>query len=360
MRLTYAPHGFEAYGDREIEAVVSSLKSGWLAPGESVKQFEQSIAKIYGKKYGVMVNSGSSANLLAAEELDTRLTATPALTFITTFSYLKNPYLVDVEEGTYQIDFTKIDQAEALFVPNLLGNIPDWSKAPDLPTITDSCDTVTQVHKGIITTSFYASHLITCAGGGGMVMCDDEETYKRLLSKRAWGRTVVEEQDLDSRFTELSPGLVYDARFKFEHSGHNLQPIELQGAFGLAQLKRLNDNLEIRSKVFGKLLAFFEKYEDTYILPKTRWGANWMNFPLTLRKGDRNDFAQYLESQNIQTRPIFTGNITRQPFYKGWAKDFPVADNVMKNGILLGCHQGITDEKLDYLFAKVEEYERRR
>lgn len=354
MRVSYSPDTFDVYGEEEVQAVVESLRDGWLAPGKRVKEFEDKVAKLFGKKYGVMVNSGSSANLLAAEELKEAVT-TPALTFVTTYSYLKNPILFDVEEGTYQIKFP--DYAESYFVPNLLGNIPDWSKAfKSMVIVEDSCDVITDAGKDvsdIATTSFYSTHMITAAGAGGMIMCNDEEMNERFLSKRAWGRPVVDEKDFDKRFAGD-----YDLKFLFENKGHNLQPIELQAAFGLVQLEKLDELKAKRWEVFNKVYAFFKDYEDKFILPISREGANWMNFPLTIREGvDRKDFCRYLEENDIQTRPIFSGNITRQPAFKAQGeRDFPVADKIMKDGILLGCHQGLDDEKLDYLFGKIGEY----
>lgn len=352
MRIAYVPNSFDVYGEEEIQAVVDSLRDGWLAPGQRVKQFEAEVAKKFGKEYGVMVNSGSSANMLAAEEVAGRRVGTPALTFTTTFSYLNNPELYDAEKATYQISQC---ENEAAFIPNLLGNIPDWSKVKADFIVEDSCDTITDAGKDysdITTTSFYASHIISAAGGGGMIMCNDEEIYERLLSKRAWGRPVVDEKDFDKRFSGD-----YDLKFLFENKGHNLQPIELQAAFGLVQLQKLDYLKERRNEVFAKMYNFFEQYEDRFILPITREGACWMNFPLTIREGvDRNKFCRYLEENDIQTRPIFSGNITKQPAFKSLKQDFSVADKVMKDGILLGCHQGLTDEHLTYFFEKVEAY----
>lgn len=357
MRVSYSPDTFDVYGEEEIQAVVESLRDGWLAPGKRVKEFEEKVAKLFGKKYGVMVNSGSSANLLAAEELGDKQVTTPALTFVTTYSYLENPSLCDVEEGTYQIKFPHV-VPENLFIPNLLGNIPDWDKAllNHGLLVEDSCDVITDVGKDvsdIATTSFYSTHMITAAGAGGMVMCNDEEMYQRFLSKRAWGRPVVDEKDFDKRFAGD-----YDLKFLFENKGHNLQPIELQAAFGLVQLEKLDDIKAKRWEVFNKVYDFFKQYEDRFILPISREGANWMNFPLTIREGiDRKEFCRYLEENDIQTRPIFSGNITRQPAFKDQGeRDFPVADKIMKDGILLGCHQGLSDEHLDYMFDKIKEY----
>jgi CDP-6-deoxy-D-xylo-4-hexulose-3-dehydrase len=356
MRISYSPDTFDVYGEEEIQAVVDSLRDGWLAPGKRVKEFEEKVAKLFGKKYGVMVNSGSSANLLAAEELQGPV-VTPALTFVTTYSYLKQPVLKDVEEGTYQIKFGDIPP-DNFFVPNLLGNIPDWKSVKRFNTVIveDSCDVITDAGKNvsdITTTSFYSTHMITAAGAGGMIMCNDANMYERFLSKRAWGRPVVDEKDFDRRFAGD-----YDLKFLFENKGHNLQPIELQAAFGLVQLEKLDEIKDKRWQVFGKVYDFFEQYEDRFILPISRQGANWMNFPLTIREGiDRKEFCRYLEENDIQTRPIFSGNITRQPAFKDQGvQDFPVADKIMKDGILLGCHQGLTDDHLDYMFSKVKEY----
>ncbi|MCA1706780.1 MAG: DegT/DnrJ/EryC1/StrS family aminotransferase [Actinobacteria bacterium] len=337
------------------------MEQGWLGVGPRVAEFEEGIARVFGKRHGAMVNSGSSANILAAEEIPPDATiATPALTFTTTLAYIKDRALLcDVEEGTYQIDFSKIErEPDALFVPNLLGNIPDWSNAPKVFTIEDSCDTVTNAGVGtsqIATTSFYASHVLTAAGGGGMLLTDDDDIAARARSKRAWGRPVVEETDLDGRFRVLSDEdpIVYDSRFIYDHVGYNFQPVEIQAAFGLVQLKKLDAVLETRQKIFQRLHDFFSQYEDHFVLPVTREGANWLAFPLTIRGGiDRNHFARHLEENGVQTRPIFSGNIARQPAYRALFADgqqFPIADQVMKNGILIGSHQGLTDEHLSYL-----------
>ena len=364
MRVPYAPVRHQAFGDEEIEAVVEALREGWLGAGPLVTRFEEEIAALFGKRFAVMVNSGSSANLLTSQELPPGPVATPALTFATTLAYLldKDVELVDVEEATYQIDFTKLERAPAsLFVPNLLGNIPAWDRAPAAMTVEDSCDTITDAGKDVshvATTSFYASHVITACGGGGMLLTNDEEVAARARSKRAWGRPEVEESDLDFRFGDVD-GIVYDKRFTYDHIGFNFQPLEVQAAFGLAQLRKLDDFLKTRDRNFERLTRFFSEYEDRFVLPVTRPGANWLAFPLTVREGiDRTEFARHLERNDIQTRPIFSGNITRQPAYEEilGKRPFPVADRVMEGGILLGAHHGLSDEHLDYLEATVGDY----
>jgi CDP-6-deoxy-D-xylo-4-hexulose-3-dehydrase len=146
--------------------------------------------------------------------------------------------------------------------------------------------------------------------------------------------------------------MTYDSRFIYEFIGYNFQPIELEAAFGLQQLRRLDEFLAIRQKNFDRLKAFFSQYEDRFVLPETRAGANWLAFPLTIREGlDRTDFARHLEQNEIQTRPIFSGNIARQPAYRDVLQQgsFPVADKVMADGLLLGCHHGMNEEQLTYL-----------
>ena len=367
MKVSYAPTRFEAFGEEEIEAVTDCLRKGWLGVGELVSEFEEQVAKRFGKKFGVMVNSGSSANLLAAEEIPSAATvATPVLTFATTLAYLLKDmriHLVDIEEGTYQTDFGLLtEHVDVLFVPNLIGNIPHWTQAPpEAFVVEDSCDTIPDARPpraDLVTTSFYASHVITACGGGGMVMSEEESAVTRFRSKRAWGRPLVEETDLDARWGDVD-GIGYDRKYTYVEIGYNFQPIEVQAAFGLVQLSKLDSFLSIRRKNFERLQSFFEQYEELFILPRTREGANWLAFPLTIRERiERLDFVRFLEEKGIQTRPIFSGNITRQPAYAQalGKRSFPVADKVMRDGVLLGSHHGLTDDHLSYLEDTVGTY----
>ncbi len=319
----------------------------------------------FGKDFGIMVNSGSSANLLVADEIAPgSVVATPALTFPTTLAYLldRDLELADVEEGTYQIDFGALErEPDVVVAPNLIGNVPNWTRAPAAAIVEDSCDTITDAGRGkssLTTTSFYASHVITACGGGGMVMTNDAEVAARLRSKVAWGRTQVDEGDLDARFVDTD-GMTYDKKFVFDHVGYNFLPLEVQAAFGLVQLAKLDTLLKIRSDNFDFLYRFFEEYEDRFLLPVTRSGANWLAFPLTIRQGiDRTDMVKYLELNGIQTRPILSGNITRQPAYRKilGRRRLPVADKIMRDGFLLGCHHGLTTEHLDYVTMFLSRY----
>ena len=358
--------GFDSYGPEEIDAVADCLRRGWLGIGPTVTEFEQQIAARFGKSFGVMVNSGSSANLLAADEIACgSVIATPALTFATTLSSVLGVgeiVLVDVEADTYQIDFDLLPSApDALVVPNLIGNIPDWTKKPDVATVLeDSCDTIPDVAapSQVVTTSFYASHVLTACGGGGMVMTDDHDQAIRFKKKRAWGRSLAIESDLTARWASLD-GIPYDKQFTYEEIGYNFQPLEIQAAFALVQFSKLGSFLEARRANFARLNAFFTRYEEFFVLPRSRKGANWLAFPLTTRNGmNRDNFVQFLETKDIQTRPIFSGNITRHPAFIEMVgkQTFPRADEIMAGGLLLGCHHGLLDSHLSYLEQTVEEY----
>lgn len=379
MRIPYA---LAVYGREEIKAVNNVLSdhrrfSSWV----KTKEFEAAIAKLFGKKYGVMVNSGSSANLLAFELLNLPKGSeviTPVLTFATTVAPIIQkglvPVFADIRIGTYLIDEDKIERlitkkTKALMIPSLIGNIPNLKRLRKIANrhklylIEDSCDTLgakfdrrpTGRYSDISTTSFYGSHIITAAGGGGMICVNKPEWRKRALVLRGWGRSSAlfsESEDLKKRFSVKIDGKPYDGKFIFSEVGYNFQPIEMQAAFGLAQLKRLKKFSAIRKRNFTALVRFFQKYDRYFILPETIKGAdtNWLAFPLTIKPGapfSRFELIKYLENNEVQTRPIFTGNILRQPSLSFLVKknspgNFRSADIVMRNSFLIGCHHGLT------------------
>jgi len=377
------------YGNEEVRAVNRVLSNPLkLVAGALVKKFEGKIARLFGKKYGVMTNSGSSANLLALEILDLPKGAeviTPALTFSTTLAPIiqKNltPVFADVEEGSYMINIKQVEKlitarTKALFIPSLIGNIPDLAglsriaKKHHLYLIEDSCDTLgarfhgkpTGAYSDISTTSFYASHIITAAAGGGMICVHDTEFARRALLKSNWGRESTlfgaheKSENLRKRFNAKIDERMYDAKFIFSEIGYNFQPTEIQAAFGLEQLKRLKKFTKKRQENFSLLYKFFKRYEDIFILPKQHPAARtaWLAFPLTIRKGvgfSRHELTYFLEKQNIQTRPIFTGNVLRQPAFRGIKArhvegGFPVTDSIMESGFLIGCHHGLTPDNI--------------
>jgi CDP-6-deoxy-D-xylo-4-hexulose-3-dehydrase len=381
------------YGKEEINAVNEVLKNNLaLMDGPKVKEFEKQVAKIFGKKFGVMVNSGSSANLIALSSLHLPKggeVITPALTFATTVAPIYQcgliPHFVDVEEYEFITNAQHIAQAinsktVAIMVPNLLGNIADWkdihriAKIHGLKVIEDCADTLgyryyeskdgtTGKYNDLVTTSFYASHIITGAGLGGMVCTNDKKLYDELKLFRGWGRSSAlfnESEHIDKRFNVKVDGIDYDSKFIFRETGYNFLPSEISAAFGLEQLKKLKAFKKIRQRNFELLEDFFRPYIDYSWVQgigcKRNADTPMLSFPLVLgykAPFTRKQLQTHFEKNGVQARTIFTGNILRQPVmknkkYKG-SGDYPVADEVMKNGMLIGAHQGMTTDEVKYI-----------
>jgi CDP-6-deoxy-D-xylo-4-hexulose-3-dehydrase len=389
------PYGLSVHGKEEIGAVVKVLKNS-TQMSKNVFSFEKKIAKLFNKKYGLMVNSGSSAIMLAMEALNLpegSEVITPALTFSTTVSYIvKNkliPVFVDVEEGTYCINENKIKdlitkKTKAILAPHLMGNIVNWKKLSpilkknNILIIEDSADTLGATYQGksashytdISITSFYGSHIINCAGNGGMVCFNNKEQYIKAKLLRSWGRSssLYDEnsEKIENRFNIKLDGIQYDKKFVFESIGHNLEPSEMGAAFGLVQLKKLNFNLNERQKNFNIHTKFLKKYNEYFILPKQLPNSKtgWLAYPITIKNNTpftRTEMQIFLEKRNIQTRVVFTGNILRQPGFKNLKmkknkKEYPEADKVMKNGILIACHHGLNDKMIDHIHKSIDKF----
>ena len=389
------PYGLSVHGGKEIKAVNKVLKSS-TQMGKNVFLFEKKIAKLFSKKYGLMVNSGSSALLLAMETLDFPKGSeiiTPALTFSTTVGYIVRnnwvPVFVDVEEGTYCINESKIEdlitkKTKAIVAPHLMGNIVNWEKlAPMLKKkgiliVEDSADTLGATHKNkstghhadISITSFYGSHIINCAGNGGMVCFNDKKKYTEAKLLRSWGRSSSlfdeKSEKIENRFNIKLDGILYDKKFVFEKIGHNLEPSELGAAFGLVQLKKLKTNLRKREINFNSHTKYLKKYSEYFILPKQlpQSKSGWLAYPITITKKapfSRTQMQIFLEKKNIQTRVVFTGNILRQPGFKNIKakkdkKGYPEADKVMRNGILIACHHGLTKRMISHIHNSIDEF----
>ena len=381
------PYALAVYDEKEIAAVNRVLESHMTMIGEHTKEFEEKVASLFGKKCGIMVNSGSSANLLAFEILDLpngSEVVTPVLTFSTTVSPIiqKNlvPTFVDVEMGSYLADLNQMKDAitkktRCLMIPSLIGNIPDLSlirkvaEENNLWFIEDSCDTLgakfngepTGVYSDISTTSFYGSHVITAAGGGGMICVNNNKWDKRCRMLRGWGRrsAVDETEDINKRFNARVGDVQYDSKFIFEEVGYNFLPLEISSAFGLEQLRKLPVFSRIRQQNFSELEKHFSQYEEFFILPKQskEIETSWLAFPLTIKPNapfSRFDIVACLEENGIQTRPIFTGNLLRQPGFKkishkSFREDFPNADYIMRNSFIVGCNHGLAKEHIDYM-----------
>jgi CDP-4-dehydro-6-deoxyglucose reductase, E1 len=375
-KVWYAPNKLEAYGEEEIKAVEQCLRDGWLAGfGPRSIEFEKKIAKEFGKKYGVFVNSGSSACLLAIAALDLPKGSkiiTPALTFSTTLAPIiqlgYKPVFIDSNLTSYVPDIKDIiaaieDDTKVIMIPNLIGNKPDWKSLKeelrrinreDIYIIEDSADTVTEtLDSDVSTTSFYASHVITAGGMGGMVMFNDEKHVKRALMYRDWGRIGDNSENMDERFAHDVDGLPYDYKFLYGVLGYNMKCSEMSAAFGLVQLERFQT---FKQKRRDNIKRYLENLKDVkeLILPDDSIEPNWLAIPLQTER--RLELLNFLEDNNIQTRVTFAGNVTRHPVYREYLQDFKNADLVMKNGFLLGAHHGMGLEDVDYVCSKIKEF----
>lgn len=375
-KIWYAPYQFESYGEEEIQAVEQSLRSGWLGgQGPRSVEFEKAIAKRFGKKFGVFVNSGSSACLLAIAGLDLpkgKKIITPACTFSTTLAPIiqlgYRPVFVDVDLTSYcaLIDevIAAIDQdTVAIMLPNLIGNKPDWPRLrnslvelgrEDIILIEDSADTITETPESdVATTSFYASHVITAGGVGGMVMFNDKKYVTKALQYRDWGRLGDDSEIMDDRFNHSVDGIPYDHKFLYSVLGYHMKACEMNAAFGLVQLERFKKFSDIRRANFEKYLELLDGVGDL-ILPDDSLKPNWLAIPLQTER--RFELLTFLEENNIQTRVTFAGNVTRHPVYREYLQEFKNADTIMKNGFLLGAHHGMSIEDVEYVCSKIKEF----
>jgi len=382
------------YGKKEIDAVVKCLKEG-TQMGKYAREFEAKIAALFAKKHCLYVNSGSSALYIGVEAFGFEKGSeviTPALTFSTTVGSIVKagliPVFVDVGVADFCIDPAKIEEmispkTVAILAPNLIGNICEWDKIAEiakkynLRIIEDSADALGSTLNGkssgawsdMSITSFYGSHIINCAGNGGALCINDEEHVKNSKLLRSWGRSssIFDEKSeaIENRFNVDIDGISYDAKFVFESIGYNLEGSEIGAAFGLEQLNDLENNIDTRRKNYQTQTNFFKKYEEFFTLPEetknTRTG--WLAFPIIVKDSapfERRDFQIFLEKRNVQTRVLFTGNITRQPGFKNIemrkAANLANSDNVMRGGTLLACHHGLNEEMIAHMHSTIEEF----
>jgi len=390
-------YGKAVYDSKEINAVLKVLKNSSLSlvNGTNVKVLEKKVCKIFGKKYGLMVNSGSSANLLALASFNFKKGSeiiTPNLTFSTTVAPIYQlglfPHFIGVEKNKFVADTTQIEKCinkktVAIMIPNLIGNIANWkkihsiAKKNNLKVIEDSADTIGYTlnnkdagkFSDITTNSFYASHIINGAGTGGIVCFNDFKLYQRAQLLRGWGRSSAnfdESESVNKRFNIKISNIDYDGKYIFSEMGYNFLPSELSAAFAIEQIKKLKNNIRIRNKNFEYLKKFFGKFHNFFKLPEQypKIKTPWLAFPLVIIKNkyfNRKDMQIFFEKNNIQTRTIFTGNILKQPvmknrYYKKHSDCNRVSDDVMKNGILLGCHQGMIKSDLNYICKIFEKF----
>jgi CDP-6-deoxy-D-xylo-4-hexulose-3-dehydrase len=377
----------QAYDEQEINAVMTTLWDGWLAPGPRTAEFEHRIATRFGKKFGLFVNSGSSANLLAVicgGVCPGVEVVTPACTFATTVAPLvqqqANVRFCDVAPNRYNPSVDQIlaeltPATKVCMIPNLLGNKIDWKSLRarlaelgrgDVVLIEDSCDTITTtVESDIATTSFYASHIITSGGAGGMVMFNSEGLYKRALQLRDWGRVGSNSEEFEERFNhDFIDGIQYDWKFLYCEFGYNFKACEMNAAFGLVQLTKLPRFEQIRHTLFSRYLANLKTDPDAsryFGFPEGDDDILWLAMPLACPH--RIELLKTLEDANIQTRVTMAGNILRHPVYRTRfpeqaAKQYPVSDLVMRQGFLIGCHHGMNVDDVDRVCSVLIEFAR--
>jgi CDP-4-dehydro-6-deoxyglucose reductase, E1 len=389
-RIEYAG---SVHDEREIEAVVEALRGGptSLRIGKNVRAMEQRVAELFGKRRGVMCNSGSSAIYLALEVLDLQPgdeVITSAVTFSTDIAPMVRkgviPAFVDVTPDTFQIDVDAIEamitpNTKAILTPNLIGNAPDWdvirgiADQHGLVVIEDSCDalgltlrgTPTGARADISLTSFALSHIITAAGTGGMVCFDDEALADKALLFRRWGRRSELQLFGSLRgagnrfFSTIDDGLEYDNLFIFDENGWNFEPSELSAAFGLVQLDKLAGNLERRQRNFEITSSYFARWPELFTLPRLTDGVEtgWHMFPILINAEsgiNRSELQQWMESRGVDTRMVWTGNVTRQPMLRGKTYrvpggGLPNSDHVMEHGLILPNSHSLNDDDCHYI-----------
>ena len=394
-KLSKISYGKNVYDNKEINAVIKTLKKT-TQMGESVSAFEKKVSKIFSKKYGLMVNSGSSALILALKVMNFKKGSeiiAPSLNFGTAVSSIMlnnlNPILVDCKIDTLQIDPNKIEKkiskkTKAILVPNLIGNIPDWKKIRKIANkyklmiIEDSADTLggmvdgksTGIYSDISITSFYGSHIISCAGNGGMFLTNNKDFFQRAKVLRSWGRMstlIKDSENINRRLNIKLKGFDYDKKFIFSEVGYNFEPSEIGASFGLVQLKKFKHFSNVRNRNFKLHYDFFKKLKNYFIVPKIEKNVktNFLAYPIILKNNvnfSRKKFQIYLEKHNIQTRPIFSGNILRHPAFrnlissKNKLNSFKNSDYIMKNGLLIGCHQGLSKKQIEYIHSKIQKF----
>lgn len=404
------PYASRVYDSAEMVNLVDSSLEFWLTSGRYTDEFEKKLAEYLGIRHCALVNSGSSANLVAFMTLTSSLLGdrrinrgdeviTVAAGFPTTVTpiiqYGAVPVFVDVTIPQYNIDVTMLEEAlspktKAVIIAHTLGNPFDLSAVKafcdshGLWLVEDNCDalgsryTINGVEKftgtigDIGTSSFYPPHHMTM-GEGGAVYTDNALLNKIIRSFRDWGRDCVcaSGQDnlcghrFDRQYGELPLG--YDHKYVYSHFGYNLKATDMQAAIGCAQLAKFPSFVEHRKHNFARLKAGLAGTEEKLILPVACENADpsWFGFLITCKKGvDRNKVVQYVESKGVQTRMLFAGNLTKHPCFddmratgNGYriAGELKATDQIMKDAFWVGVYPGMSDEMIDYMAKTIKE-----
>jgi CDP-6-deoxy-D-xylo-4-hexulose-3-dehydrase len=391
------PYAGRVFDAQELKHLVEASLDFWLTSGRFAEQFERELASFFGLRYAILVNSGSSANLLALSCLtspslgERRLrpgdeVITVASGFPTTVNpIIQNqlvPVFVDVTIPTYNIDVAQLEAAyaertRAIMIAHTLGNpfdldaVTDFARKHNLWLIEDCCDAVGATYKGqmvgtfgdLATTSFYPAHHITM-GEGGCVLTDNPTLKMLVESFRDWGRDCRcapgKDNTCGKRFERQVGKLPYgyDHKYTYSHIGYNLKLTDMQAAVGVAQLEKLPDFIEARRRNFGLLYDGLKDLDDFFILPQATLGSDpsWFGFPLAVRTEapfTRNDVIRYLEEHKIATRLMFGGNLVRQPLYLDVKHrvigDLENSDFVMNRVFWIGVYPGLSSTMLNYM-----------
>lgn len=404
------PYASRVYDSEEMLNLVDSSLDFWLTSGKYTDEFEKNFAEYLGVKYCSVVNSGSSANLLAFMALTSPLLGeravrrgdeviTVAAGFPTTVTpyiqYGAIPVFVDITIPQYNIDVNMLEAAlsrktKAVMIAHTLGNpfdlkaVSEFCKKNNLWLIEDNCDALgskytiegEERYTGTIgdigTSSFYPPHHMTM-GEGGAVYTDNPLLNKIVRSFRDWGRDCscpsgvdnLCKHRFDRQYGELPKG--YDHKYVYSHFGYNLKVSDMQAAVGCAQLKKLPMFVERRKENFAKLKAGLVDLQDKIVLPEASENSDpsWFGFMITCKDGvDRNSVVEYLEENKIQTRNLFAGNLTKHPCFDEMRKtgegyrivgSLENTDKVMNDSFWIGVYPGMTNEKIDYMIKKLHE-----
>ena len=397
------------FNSDEYTSGIRTFLKGWLVLGKEGAQFEKRFSRILGKEYGLLTNSGSSANLLMMAALKSRKlnnfpegtkVLTPIAGFPTTINPIFQtgfePVFVDVELPSLNLNIDQAEEAlrkhdiKIITFAHVLGNPPNMDrimelvKKHNLILLEDCCDAMAGTYDNqplgsfgdMATCSFYPAHHITM-GEGGFIAVKDKLQEKVVRSFRDWGRgcyCVGEKASISKcgacgkRFScwlKSLPTKVFDHKYVYEEVGYNLKPIEFQAALGLAQLGKIDNIKTLRNNNFNNLYNIFKKYEEFFYLPEAtpKSDPNWFAFPLTIRDNrlfTREEITTFLESKKIQTRTYFAGNIMLQPAYSHLIdtekiiKEYPVAGKVTTDTFFLGTAPVITEEKINYIGEMVD------
>lgn len=399
------------FNSEEYIAAVKTLLGEWLVLGAEAIKFERKFPKKFDKSFGLLTNSGSSANLLMMLAMTSKRyknfpkgtkVITPIAGFPTTINPIIQlgfkPVFVDIELQTLNLDLDQVEQAcienpdaKIITFAHVLGNPPNMNrlmeivKKYDLILLEDCCDALGSTFEGkplgsfgeMASCSFYPAHHITM-GEGGFVAMNDPQLERIIRSFREWGRgcycvgkqNLLEKGSCGCRFNNWVPSIpdeLFDHKYVYEEIGYNLKPIELQAAIGLVQMEKLDEIGQKRKANYKSLFKAFSKYAEYFHLHEAQLGADvdWFAFPVTVKDAapfKRSDICKFFEANKVQTRPYFAGNVMLQPAYEGIMdpkeviEKYPVARKVTTDTFFLGTSPVIDKEKTDYIETVLDKF----